>query len=80
MTDRHDKSVRGGAVETNRPDPFAGWEAQERAVLESALKATPAQKLERLEEVLEIARAAGTLPRHEPQVRELRRPAVMRPC
>lgn len=42
---------------------FAGWGSQEEATLEATLSATPAQRLEWLEEAIEIAWASGALPR-----------------
>ena len=64
-TEDGNKSGRKDGGERARADPFAGWDAQERATLEASLAATPAQRLERLEEVLKIAWGAGALPEDE---------------
>lgn len=47
----------------------AGWEDQEANALEASLAATPAQRLEWLEEALELAWAAGALPGAPPPKR-----------
>jgi|GEM_PF-4134149 len=44
-------------------DWSADWESQEEATLRASLVATPAQRLEWLEEAIEIAWASGALPR-----------------
>lgn len=62
MGDRKGKAPRH---EPSRPleiEWSAGWESQERATLQASLAATPAQRLEWLEEALEIALASGALP------------------
>ncbi|MEM7587075.1 MAG: hypothetical protein AAF560_27045 [Acidobacteriota bacterium] len=41
----------------------ATWEGNERSQLEASLAATPSQRLEWLEEALELAYASGALPR-----------------
>jgi len=44
-------------------DWSADWATQEEATLRATLAATPAQRLEWLEEAIEIAWASGALPR-----------------
>jgi hypothetical protein len=63
MTDRNREPDAGDAPATAPDDWSAGWESQEIATLEASLAAIPAQRLEWLEEALEIAWASGALPR-----------------
>ena len=44
----------------------AGWEDQERNALEASMAATPLQRLEWLEEMLELAWEVGALPEVPP--------------
>lgn len=46
-------------------DRRCGWEDQEQLGLEASMAATPAQRLEWLEEALALAWASGALPRRE---------------
>ncbi len=51
-------------VNPRAPDDWAwDWDAQERRKYTIGLDATPAQRLEWLEEMIELAHASGALPR-----------------
>lgn len=63
MSDRNREPNADDAPATAPSARSAGWESQEIATLEASLAATPAQRLEWLEEALEIAWASGALPR-----------------
>lgn len=65
-----------GPVNHAEPRWKAGWEDQETNSLEASLAATPLQRLEWLEEALELAAAAGSAPRGDrshPKEAEIRR-------
>ncbi len=63
MSHRPRKARRVEGAGSPLPQWSAGWESQEQATLEASLAATPAQRLEWLEEALEIAQASGALQR-----------------
>jgi hypothetical protein len=63
MTDPNRTQDLGDREPAPPADWSAGWESQEIATLEASLAATPAQRLEWLEEAIEIAWASGALPR-----------------
>jgi hypothetical protein len=45
--------------EEKAPETFAGWDAQSRVYREIWLNATPAQRLRKLQEMIEFARMAA---------------------
>ena len=65
MSDREDRDRPPERKDEPTRDWRAGWEDQERMTLEASLAATPAQRLEWLEEAIEIAWASGALPRRD---------------
>ncbi len=66
MSERQPNAAPAEGSEPVTPEWSASWASQERETLEASLAATPAQRLEWLEEALEIALASGALPREEP--------------
>lgn len=65
MNDRANEVDRSERAPTSAGDWSAGWESQEIATRQASLAATPAQRLEWLEEAIEIAWATGALPHEE---------------
>ena len=65
MSDRRDRDRPHERKDEPAPEWRAGWEDQELTTLEASLAATPAQRLEWLEEAIEIAWASGALPRED---------------
>ena len=49
------------------PEKLAGWAEQSKLYREIWLKATPAQRLRKLEEMIELARRAATANRTPPR-------------
>lgn len=63
MTERDREAGASGRQPTGVEEWPAGWESQQAATQQACLAATPAERLEWLEEVIEIAWASGALPR-----------------
>jgi hypothetical protein len=49
------------------PEKLAGWDEQSKLYREIWLKATPAQRLRKLQEMVELARKAATASRTPPR-------------